>query len=45
MQLVVEAARIADRLAALVAAPQRRRRCFAVGTRGARSPGRTLQRL
>lgn len=45
VQLVVKAARIADGLAALVAAPQRRRGRLAVGARGARSPGRTLQRL
>lgn len=45
MQLVVEAAGVTNGFAALIASPQRRRRCLAVSTRGARPPRRTLEGL
>lgn len=38
VQLVVEAARVADGLAVVVAAPQRRVGCAAVGARHAHAP-------
>lgn len=44
MQLVVEAARVADWLPGLVPPPQRGGRGLAVGAAGARPPRRALQR-
>lgn len=44
MQLVVESASVADRLAGLVPPPESRGRRLAVGAAGARPSRRTLQR-
>lgn len=44
MELVVKAARVADRFASLIPPPKRGGRGLAVGAAGARPPRRTLQR-